>query len=201
MAQRWQDEGAARLHVVDLDGARDGLRANAEVIGRLIASVQVPVQVGGGVRQLEDARDLLAGGADRVIMGTTAVEHSDQISHWVSALGAEALIVAVDAHGSRVAARGWQATSDLDLETFCQQLATWGVQRVLYTDIGRDGMGAGPNVESTRAVAAILNVIGSGGVATVEHLRALADAGAEGAIIGTALYTGVLSLEEALAAC
>lgn len=200
MAQRWQAEGAARIHVVDLDGARDGVRANGEVIGRLIASVQVPVQVGGGVRSLEDAQALLAAGADRVIMGTTAVEHSDQVSQWVSAVGAEALVVAVDAHGTRVAARGWQTTSDLDLEMFCQQLKGWGVLRVLYTDIGRDGMGSGPNIESTRAVAAILKVLGSGGVASIEHLQALAEAGAEGAIIGTALYTGTLRLEEALTA-
>jgi phosphoribosylformimino-5-aminoimidazole carboxamide ribotide isomerase len=199
MAQRWQDQGASRLHVVDLDGARDGVRANAGVISRLIAAVKVPVQVGGGIRTLDDAHDLLHAGAERVVMGTTAVEHSDQIGHWVSALGAARLIVAVDASADHVAARGWQVTSAIELLPFCHQLKAMGVQRVLYTDVARDGMQSGPNVERTREVAQVLNVIASGGVANVDDLRALAKAGAEAAVIGTALYTGALSLEEALA--
>ena len=200
MAQRWQAEGAQRLHVVDLDGARDGVRANAGVIAALIQGVSVPVQVGGGIRTLADAEEVLTAGADRVIVGTAAVEHSDQLSHWVSALGSQPLIVAVDAHGVRVATRGWQSASDVELLSFCQVLKLQGVERVLYTDIARDGTLQGPNIEVTRSVAEVLNVLGSGGVATVEHLRALADAGAEGAIIGSALYTGALKLEEALAA-
>ena len=199
MAQRWQAEGAARLHVVDLDGARDGVRANAEVIARLIAALRIPVQVGGGIRSLDDARELIAFGADRIVLGTAAVEHSDQVGQWVNAISAERLIVAVDARGDRVATRGWQATTELDLLDFCRQLQSNGVQRVLYTDVGRDGMQSGPNVERTRDVAAILTVIASGGVRSVEDLRALAAAGAEAAIIGTALYTGALRLEEALA--
>ncbi len=199
MAQRWQDEGATRLHVVDLDGARDGVRANAEVIQRLIAEVSVPVQVGGGIRTLDDARDLLLAGADRVVVGTTAVERSDQIGQWVSAVGAERLIVAVDANDDHVATRGWQVTSAVELLPFCHQLKSRGVQRVLYTDVGRDGMQSGPNIERTRQVAAVLKVVASGGVASVSDLQALAHAGAEAAIIGTALYTGALRLEEALA--
>jgi phosphoribosylformimino-5-aminoimidazole carboxamide ribotide isomerase len=199
MARHWQAVGAQRLHVVDLDGARDGVRANAQVIEHLIAGVAVPVQVGGGVRSLHDARELLDAGADRVVMGTTAVEHGDQIGQWVSAVGGEQLIVAVDALGERIAARGWQTVTDLDLLTFCQQLVDMGVARVLYTDVARDGVLGGPNIERTRSVARILNVIASGGVSSVEHLRALADAGAEGAIVGTALYTGALRLEDALA--
>jgi phosphoribosylformimino-5-aminoimidazole carboxamide ribotide isomerase len=192
MARHWQAVGAQRLHVVDLDGARDGVRANALVIEHLIAGVAVPVQVGGGVRSLHDARELLDAGA-------TAVEHGDQIGQWVSAVGGEQLIVAVDALGERIAVRGWQTVTDLDLLTFCQQLVDMGVARVLYTDVARDGVLGGPNIERTRSVARILNVIASGGVSSVEHLRALADAGAEGAIVGTALYTGALRLEDALA--
>jgi phosphoribosylformimino-5-aminoimidazole carboxamide ribotide isomerase len=201
MAQRWQAEGAPRLHVVDLDGARDGERENAAVIERLLQAVGVPVQVGGGVRSIAAAQDILAAGADRVIAGTAVVEHPEQLSQWVTALGAERLIVAVDARGGRVAARGWQSTSELELTAFCQRLQAMGVQRVLYTDIGRDGMLDGPDVEGTRQVARTLKVIASGGVAASEHLRALAEAGAEAAIIGSALYTGRLRLEEALAAC
>jgi len=202
MARQWVSEGAARLHIVDLDGARDGVRANAEVIERLLRAVSVPVQVGGGVRTLEAGHELLAAGADRVIVGTAAVERPDQLSHWVSALGAERLVIAVDAHGQQVAARGWQSTSSLELAPFCHLLVGVGVQRVLYTDIGRDGMLGGPNVEATREVAQILPVLASGGVASLEHLRELAGAGAEGAIVGSALYSGKLRLQEALvAAC
>jgi phosphoribosylformimino-5-aminoimidazole carboxamide ribotide isomerase len=199
MARHWQDEGATRLHVVDLDGARDGVRANAALIERLIANLGIPVQVGGGVRTLDDARDLLAAGADRVVMGTTAVEHANQIRPWLLALGAERVIVAVDARGERIASRGWQNVSDLELVPFCQALADLGVQRVLYTDVARDGVLDGPNIDLTRRVAQVLNTIASGGVSRVEHLKALAEAGAEAAVIGTALYTGALRLEEALA--
>jgi phosphoribosylformimino-5-aminoimidazole carboxamide ribotide isomerase len=199
MAEHWQARGATRLHVVDLDGARDGVRANAALIERLIDALAIPVQVGGGVRSLDDARALLAAGADRVVMGTAAVEHADQIRPWLLALGGERVIVAVDARGDRVAARGWQSVSDLALLPFCQALADLGVRRVLYTDVARDGVLEGPNIERTRQVAEVLSVIASGGVSTVEHLRQLAVAGAEAAVIGTALYTGALKLEEVLA--
>jgi phosphoribosylformimino-5-aminoimidazole carboxamide ribotide isomerase len=201
MARHWAAEGATRLHVVDLDGARDGVRANAETIARLIAAVSIPVQVGGGVRSLATARELLDQGAARVVFGTAAAEHPELVAGWVAELGAEQVIVGVDARQGRVATRGWQHVSDLVVREFCQQLVDAGVVRVLYTDVGRDGMLAGPDVEGTRVLAAIVRVIGSGGVSRVEHLRALAEAGAEGAIIGTALYEGRLTLREAVGAC
>jgi phosphoribosylformimino-5-aminoimidazole carboxamide ribotide isomerase len=201
MALKWQAEGAERLHVVDLDGARDGVRANARVIARLIAAVDIPVQVGGGVRSLEAAQELLALGADRVIVGTALVERPDQAGQWVTNLGAERLVVAVDARDGLVATHGWQGVSGQDLLKLCATLAQQGVQRVLYTDVGRDGMGQGPDVARTREVAMLVKVIGSGGVSSIEHLRQLAQAGAEAAIIGTALYDGSLKLEQALAAC
>jgi phosphoribosylformimino-5-aminoimidazole carboxamide ribotide isomerase len=199
MARHWMAEGARRLHVVDLDGARDGVRANAEVIRRLLQSVTVPVQVGGGVRSLETAQSLLAEGAARVVIGTTAAEDPEAMSTWVATLGAEQVIVGVDARGGRVATHGWQHVTDLDVLSFCQQLKDCGVERVLYTDVARDGRLSGPDSEGTRAIAGLMKVIGSGGVSTVEHLRQLADAGAEAAIIGTALYEGRLKLGDALA--
>ncbi len=199
MARHWQAEGAQRLHVVDLDGARDGVRANAEVIRRLLGSVQIPVQVGGGVRTLETAKELAAEGAARVVIGTRAAEEPEAIASWVAALGADQLIVGVDARGGRVATHGWQTVTDLDVLPFCQVLKDHGVQRVLYTDVARDGRLLGPDIEGTRAVARLMQVIGSGGVSTVEHLGELAAAGAEAAIIGTALYEGRLKLRDALA--
>jgi phosphoribosylformimino-5-aminoimidazole carboxamide ribotide isomerase len=200
MARYWAAEGAERLHVVDLDGARDGIRANAAAIRRLIASVRIPVQVGGGVRSLATARTLLDEGAARVVVGTAAVERPETLGEWVSALGAEQLIVSVDARDGRVATHGWQNVTAIDVVTFCQVAAQAGVRRVLYTDVGRDGTLSGPNITQTRAIADVMKVLGSGGVSSIEDLRNLAHARAEGAIIGTALYEGRLTLREALLA-
>jgi phosphoribosylformimino-5-aminoimidazole carboxamide ribotide isomerase len=199
MARHWQREGAQRLHVVDLDGARDGVRKNAAVIDDVISSLRIPVQVGGGVRSLETARELLDSGADRVIVSTAAAEHPTTFRAWIEALGSDHLVIGVDARDGRIATRGWLSVTDLDTLTFCRQLAEIGIQRIVYTDVSRDGTLEGPNVEATRELSKLVRVIGSGGVSTTEHLRALAEAGAEGAIIGTALYEGRLSLREALA--
>ena len=199
MARHWEAEGAQRLHVVDLDGARDGIRANGPLIARVIRSVGIPVQVGGGIRSLPIAQALLAEGADRVIVGTTAVEHPEALAEWIDALGAERLIVGVDARQGRVASHGWQRATNVDVLEFCQQLVDLHVARVLYTDVGRDGMLHGPDLALTRAIAALVKVIGSGGVTSVDDLKQLAAAGAEAAIIGTALYEGRLTLADALA--
>lgn len=200
MARHWQDEGALRLHIVDLDGARDGVRANADVIARLLRSVTIPVQVGGGIRSLEAAHALLEQGADRVIVGTRAAEEPDILRDWIASLGAEHVIVGVDARDGRVATHGWQIATELSVLDFCAHLSRLGVRRIVYTDVARDGLLGGPNLELTRQVAMQLAVIGSGGVASLEDLLALADAGAEGAIIGTALYEGRLQLRDAMAA-
>jgi len=199
MARRWQAEGAQRLHVVDLDGARDGIRANARVIQRVLQAVAIPVQVGGGIRASATVQSLLDEGAARVVVGTLAAEDPDEIAQWVRTYGSGSIIVGVDARSGRVATHGWRQVTDLDVPSFCQLLKECGVERVLYTDVARDGRLAGPDVDGTKAVAGVLKVIGSGGVTTVAHLRALAEAGAEGAIIGTALYEGRLKLGDALA--
>lgn len=199
MARHWQAQGAQRLHVVDLDGARDGSRGNADVVSKVLQSVSIPVQVGGGIRSLDTARQVLGDGATRVVIGTAAATHPEIVGEWVQALGAEQLIVGVDARQGRVASHGWQTATLLDVLTFCQLLVDAGVQRVLYTDVTRDGRLNGPDVERTRAIARIVNVLGSGGISCVEDLRAIAAAGAEGAIIGTALYAGRLKLSDALA--
>jgi phosphoribosylformimino-5-aminoimidazole carboxamide ribotide isomerase len=199
MARHWHAQGAQRLHVVDLDGARDGVRENARVIRGLIEAVDIPVQVGGGIRALETAMALVNEGADRVVVGTLAAEQPESMAAWVSALGAERVIVGIDARRGYVATHGWQRQTDVRVLDFCETLLKAGVERVLYTDVSRDGRLVGPDLETTRQIATLLKVIGSGGVATVEDLRGLAEAGAEGAIIGTALYQGRLALGDALA--
>ncbi len=202
VACRWEAEGAERLHVVDLDGAREGTRPNAALIARLVRAVSIPVQVGGGIRTLEAARALLDEGAERVVLGTAAVDARHRLREWLDPLSAERVVVGVDARDGRVATRGWLETTDLDARTFCASLADAGVARVLLTDIGRDGTLAGPNVGAVRQVAGDgrLRVLASGGVSQVAHVRDLATAGAEGAIVGRALYDGRVRLADLLAA-
>jgi phosphoribosylformimino-5-aminoimidazole carboxamide ribotide isomerase len=199
VARLWESEGAQRLHVVDLDGAREGVRANAAVIRRVLRAVKIPVQVGGGIRSVETAHALLDDGADRVVVGTRAAEDPSAMADWVATVGADRLVVGVDARDGHIASNAWQTVTDVDVVDFGERLSALGVRRVVYTDVGRDGLLGGPNLETTRALAKILNVIGSGGVASVDDLRALAEAGAEGAIIGTALYEHRLTLADALA--
>ena len=199
MARLWESEGARWLHVVDLDGARQGVRANAEVIRRVLRAVKIPAQVGGGIRSLETARGLLDDGADRVVVGTRAAEDPTAMADWVAAIGADRLVVGLDARDGHIASHAWLNVTDVDVVHFGLRLAALGVRRVVYTDVGRDGLLGGPNLDTTRALAKILNVIGSGGVAGIDDLRALAEAGAEGAIIGTALYERRLKLADALA--
>jgi phosphoribosylformimino-5-aminoimidazole carboxamide ribotide isomerase len=201
MAQMWEAQGARRLHVVDLDGARAGSPQNAGAIRRLLAAARVPVQVGGGIRTLAAARTVLDAGADRVVVGSAVAEEPARVAEWLAAVGPEHFVVGVDARRGRVAIHGWVDTTGLDVLAFSGTLADAGVRRILYTDIGRDGMLQGPNVDATRAIVAQgrLAVLASGGVSTLDHLAQLADAGAEGAIVGTALYAGRFSLAEALA--
>ena len=204
IARHWASQGAERLHVVDLDGARDGTRPNASSIRGLLDALPIPVQVGGGIRSLQTAEQLISDGADRVVVGTAAAEDPSALRTWLDALGPARLVIGVDARDGLVATHGWTATTQLTALDFCHQLADLGVQRILYTDIARDGTLEGPNVAAVRMLLSSeprLKVLASGGVARLDDLRALAEAGAEGAIIGTALYDGRLSLDAVLAAC
>jgi phosphoribosylformimino-5-aminoimidazole carboxamide ribotide isomerase len=180
MARHWQAQGASRLHVVDLDGAREGSRANADVIARLLKAVTIPVQVGGGIRGEGTAQALIDQGADRVIVGTAAAEQPAELQGWLRRLGPERVVIGIDARDGKVATRGWLETTHLEATTFARSLAQMGVVRVLHTDIARDGVLGGPNVQATRALidSSGLHVIASGGVSSIDDLRALAEAGA-----------------------
>jgi phosphoribosylformimino-5-aminoimidazole carboxamide ribotide isomerase len=206
VAQRWEDAGAARLHVVDLDGAREGAPRNEDVIHRVLSAVSVRVQVGGGVRDIEVIQRHLDAGADRVALGTAAVKDQTTLVNAVSLFRGR-ILVGVDARDGMVATEGWLETSEMRALDLIQQLSEFGVQRIFYTDISRDGMQSGPNfaainevVEHAGGLPSPMAVIASGGVSTLEHLRRLKAIGVEGAIIGKALYTGALDLREALAA-
>lgn len=202
-ARHWQAQGAHRLHVVDLDGARDGHPVNIAAIKAIRAAVDIPVQVGGGLRNDETIRATLALGVERVILGTAAVRDPSLLTRSVERYD-ERIIVGLDARNGWVATAGWMETSQTHVLELLQQLAHTGVERIIYTDIGRDGTLTEPDYETTAALiqpdGAPPAVIASGGVAHVEHLVRLAALGVEGTIIGRALYTGDISLPAALAA-
>ncbi len=199
MAKRWVEAGARRLHVVDLDGATSGKPVNAAVVGRIVeAFPQLPVQVGGGIRDEESAEAYLNAGVQWVIIGTKAAS----APHFVSDLCAawpKHIIVGLDAKDGKVAIDGWSKLSNHDVVDLAQHFERDGVEAIIYTDIGRDGMMQGVNLESTRALARAITipVIASGGVSTLEDIRQLcaaAEDGIAGAIIGRALYEGGLEL-------
>lgn len=201
VAARWRDAGAKWLHVVNLDGAL-GEAAQALDVLQAIAALGVPVQFGGGLRSLDDAARALDAGASRVILGTLAVREPEQAGEAVARFGADAVAVALDARGDRVATHGWQQVSAWTPAELGRRFAEMGVRHALFTDVSRDGDLSGVAVEATAALAREtgLAVIASGGVAGLDDLRALRAArDIAGVVIGKALYTGALRLEDALA--
>ncbi len=204
MAGRWVEEGAQRLHIVDLDGAFAGKPKNAKVIKGIAARFpDIPIQVGGGIRDEETVLAYLDAGVQYVIIGTKAVT----APHFVEELCLEFpghIIVGLDAKGGRIAMNGWSKLSQLHVIEVAQRFERDGVEAIVYTDIGRDGMLTGVNVEATAALARAIHipVIASGGIAGLEDIRALcqvAHEGIMGAILGRALYEGALDFKEAQA--
>ena len=199
MALRWQQAGARRLHVVDLDGARTGSPVNHEVIGAMAMALEIPVQVGGGIRESETVERLLMLGVDRCILGTRAAQDAEWGTSMFRTFG-ERLILGIDAHNGYVAIKGWQETTGLTAIALARMFYEAGARRIIYTDISRDGMLTGPNVEATAQLATEsgMAVIASGGMSSLDDLRRLSQyPGIEGAIIGRALYTGAIDLADA----
>ncbi|MYA00848.1 MAG: 1-(5-phosphoribosyl)-5-[(5-phosphoribosylamino)methylideneamino]imidazole-4-carboxamide isomerase [Chloroflexi bacterium] len=196
-ARRWIDEGAEMLHVIDLDGAREGRAANAAFVER-IAALGKPVQVGGGIRRLETVRRYLEAGVSRIIIGTAAVTDRDFLSDALK-LCSEELTVSVDAKGGRVALNGWTEESELPAVALIPQLEDLGVRRFIYTDIASDGMLGGHDEAEFACVAGVARspVTAAGGIAHPMQIRRLAANGAAGVILGRALYDGRLQLSDA----
>jgi phosphoribosylformimino-5-aminoimidazole carboxamide ribotide isomerase len=199
VALQWQSLGAPRIHLVDLDGAAAGEVANLEIIETIATAVLVPVQLGGGIRTLETITKLLKMGVERVILGTAAVENSGLVEEACRKY-AESIIVSIDAREGQVATRGWLEKTRLKAVDLAADMARRGVRRFIYTDIVRDGTLRGPNFAAlTELIEAVsLPVIAAGGIASLEDLKVLGKIGAEGAIIGKALYTGDIGLKQAL---
>jgi len=199
VARSWQEAGAPRLHVVDLDGAREGWPVNADLVRRIVAAVRVPVQVGGGLRDKPSIDCYLDAGVDRVVVGTAAVKDRSLLTE-VLAKHAQQIVVAVDARQGVVAIEGWQEETPLAAVELVSELAGLGVGRVIYTDALRDGTLEGPNFPAIKNLMARASVpvIYAGGVSSTGDLARLASLGLEGAIVGKALYTKDLDLREAL---
>lgn len=214
VARRWADAGAAWLHVVNLDGAFSGvtggpnfdpdLSLNLRRLAEIRAAVDLPIQFGGGLRTVDDVALALALGATRVVLGTVAVQQPAVVAEAIARFGIERIVVGIDARDGLVATHGWLETSALDALTVARRMGDIGVRRIVFTDIARDGMLSGVNIAATAELARSsgLNVIASGGVASLDDIRGLAAHaadGIEGVIVGQALYTGAVDLVTAIA--
>lgn len=199
VAKSFYDAGATCLHVVDLDGAKEGKAQNAEVIGKIASEVPMFIEVGGGIRTEEQILAYKNQGIKRVILGTVAVRDYGFVERMTEKYG-DLIAVGVDALGGKVAVSGWLETTEISDVEFLKKLYATGVKTVIYTDISKDGMLSGTNIEQYKAVAGdgFPNIIASGGVSSLEELAVLSSMGIYGAIIGKALYTGTLSLKDAL---
>src|SRR5262245_46649423 len=201
-ARAFEQATAQWMHIVDLDGARNGAVAQADLIGRIIESCKLRIQVGGGVRSTDDVRGLVDAGAHRVVIGPRAIE----MWPWFESLATapefeDRLVLALDARDGKVATRGWTQTSDRLAVDVAREVSGWKLVGILYTDVSRDGMLQGPNIAATRALAEAgdVPVIASGGVGNLEHIRTLLALPIWGVIVGRSLHEGRLDLGEALA--
>ncbi|WOV88486.1 1-(5-phosphoribosyl)-5-[(5-phosphoribosylamino)methylideneamino]imidazole-4-carboxamide isomerase [Sporosarcina oncorhynchi] len=199
MAKEWEKQGATYIHVVDLDGARSGNALNRTAIGEIVRSVSIPVQVGGGVREMGSVEAHINSGVSRVIIGTAAIENPQFVEKAVASYG-EKIAVSIDARNGLVATNGWTETSDVKAVDLLNRLAAVGIETVVYTDILKDGMMQGPNFDELRLMneASKIDIIASGGVSTENDVKRLEQMGLYGAIIGKALYEGSISLEQLL---
>lgn len=201
-ARIWAAGGAEWLHVVDLDGARDGVPHNIDVIRKIVSAAHVPVQAGGGIRSMETLNRLYDAGVTRTVLGTSLVTDPEFVA--VAAGKYAGIVAGVDARDGKVAIEGWRQGTEYGVMDIIEELAGLGVRRVVYTDIGRDGMQAGADLEAYRELAerAPMTIIASGGVTTLDDIRVLASIGrrVEGVIVGTALYEKRFTLREAIAA-
>jgi phosphoribosylformimino-5-aminoimidazole carboxamide ribotide isomerase len=201
-ARAFADAGALRLHVVDLDGARDGMARNVTTVERILrAAPTLAVQVGGGIRTSETAERWLAAGAARVGVGTAAVKQPEIVRE-IAATGADRVVVAIDARADEVAVEGWVETTAVKPFDLACTVDGWGVGAILFTSIARDGMGTGPDVARTAALQrrVTATVIASGGIGTVLDVLALAEGGVRAAVCGRALYEGAFTYADAVAA-
>jgi len=198
-AERWVDAGAQTLHLVDLDGAFDGERENETAIERIVETVEIPVQLGGGIRTAADARGLLDSGIDRVILGTAALENPDLVAD-IDDTHPGRVVVSLDAEGGEVVVSGWTEGTGIDPAEAAAEYAEHGAGGILFTDVDTEGRLAGVDAERVRRVAEAVDipVVASGGVGKLEDIHTLREAGASSVVVGSALYEGRFTLGEAI---
>lgn len=199
VAKKWESLGSEFIHVVDLDGAKSGDMPNFELISNIAASVSVPIEVGGGIRDMQCVEKYLNAGVERVILGTSALRNSELVDEVVKKYGSR-VAVGIDAKDGMVAVSGWEDVSDVAAVDFAKQMESKGVSCIIYTDIATDGMLMGPNLSAMEEMVKAVNmdIVASGGVTSIKDVESLADIGVEGAIIGKALYTDNIDLKEAI---
>ena len=199
MAKKWEQFGAQYLHIVDLDGARSGKSINREIIQKIVHELSIPIQLGGGIRTLQDVERALNDGVQRVILGTSAVKNPELVKEAVKQYG-ERIVVGIDAKDGMVAIEGWEQISACSAIDFAKQMEQIGVQTIVYTDIAKDGMLEGPNIEAMKEMtqSVSIDVIASGGVSSKYDIIQLKETEVEGVIIGKALYTGNIDLRDVL---
>lgn len=200
VAKEFEKAGASFLHLVDLDGALAGHTANAEAIAEIVKNVSIGTEIGGGIRTMEDIKQKLNLGLNRVIIGTKAVKEPQFIKEAIAAFGAERIVIGIDAKDGMVAIEGWETVSDRSAVAFALEMKKLGATTVIYTDIARDGMLSGPNFERTEEMIREtgMEIIASGGVSSMEDLVRLSEIGCAGAIIGKAIYEKKVNLAEAV---
>ena len=199
IAQQWQESGAEYLHLVDLDGAFNAVSDNLHIVKQIVEMVQIPVQLGGGIRTMDRLDDVLALGVTRAILGTAALKNPSLVEAACKKHGSH-IAVGIDAKDGRVATEGWLDVSEKPALTFAIEMVDSGVQTIIYTDIKSDGMLQGPNLDTTEAIAEAVSVdvIASGGITSIQDVQALKEIEVHGAIVGRALYTGALDLRAAI---
>ena len=201
VAMEFEAAGAKFLHIVDLDGALKGMGANDAALKKIVEHVNIPVEIGGGIRTMEDIEHRLGLGVTRVILGTKAVESPEFVKEAVEKFGADKIVVGIDAKDGMVAIKGWETISNADAVTLALYMKELGVKTIIYTDISKDGMLCGPNFAQTARMVEVtgMDIVASGGVSCMDDLIQLDGIGVEGAILGKAIYEKRVDLKEAAA--
>lgn len=202
VALRWQEQGGEFIHLVDLDGAKTGDMPNFDMICRIAKELDIPIEVGGGIRDIHAVEKYLEHGVNRVILGTAAIKNPDFVREVVKEYG-KRIVVGIDAKDGMVAVSGWEEVSQVSALSLAKRMEQLGVCTIIYTDIATDGMLKGPNLSAMREMAEYVatDVVASGGVSSLKDLEQLSKTGVEGAIVGKALYTGHVQLSDAVSLC
>jgi len=198
-AEKWQNQGAKWIHVVDLDGAKTGIPSNFHIVESIQQNTKMMLQVGGGIRCIETAAKFLDSGIQRIVLGTSAIQDPKFIAKIIDDFGSESVVVGVDARDNNVSINGWMETTSLKTIDLIRRMQELNVKRFIHTDISRDGTLTEPNFDAIKSVLSEIDthLIVSGGISSLDHITRLVDIGAEGAILGSALYKGIISFKEA----